>query len=381
MMARGLARVYPYKKGINQKSVKGEKGILVCATLFLGDLMMLAPVIAELKAKAKRENCSVGILCRPELVDVAAIYELDQVIPVRKASFGLLREIGRWLHRGGEIYCFYSWQWIPYLRLACPYAEIRSFKDPKKRWDHLVDYLFSMPDEATFASEIPFRLLAFARSIKTNAIPFDRWKPNGKFCVLHVGARVQTKRIPESLLSFIGDSLIERGYSLVITAGPGEYDEDIVNRCSFKAAKNVSVSWHLGSLALAELPDLLVRSSLVIGMDTGVIHLSKSLGVPTVVIMGPSQAGMYGGDGLYSRSRHVSEVVLLCQDKQTYHGQHLGWVANCYRSKCMFDHQKCLDTAVADLECLFGQEDWAKGDWFNFSLEENAFHHHEGGEI
>jgi len=349
MMARGLARVYPYKKGINQKSVEGERAILICATLFLGDLMMLAPVIAELKAKAKRKNCSVGILCRPELVDVAAIYELDQVIPARKASFGLLREIGRWLHRGGEIYCFYSWQWIPYLRLACPYAEIRSFKDPKKRWDHLVDYLFSMPDEATFASEIPFRLLAFARSIKTNVIPFDRWKPNGKFCVLHVGARVQTKRIPESLLSFIGDSLIERGYSLVITAGPGEYDENIVNRCSFKAAKNVSVSWYLGSLALADLPDLLARSSLVIGMDTGVIHLSKSLGVPTVVIMGPSQIKLYGGDNLYSRSVHLGEKDLSCREKHSYHGVGMPWLDNCYVERCPLGEMACTLNIKSDI--------------------------------
>lgn len=330
------------RKKTPKKTSFANADIVICAPLFLGDMMMLAPIISVLKIEALKRRRRVAMICRSELQSVADIFGLDHVFPVAKPTWKVVGQIEMWKNDEVEIYCVFAPQWIPFLSPYESGVKIISFPDPKGTWDFLIDKKVELRASPIFAPEIPLDLLENRVSISKSEIPFDVWQSEGNYVVVHVGARVATKRFQLSQLEAIINVLSGLGLDIYVTAGPDEYDRLAPEKIEIPDKHKKNVRWNLGDMTLDQLPGLLVKSRLVLGMDTGITHLAKHMGVPTIVFLGPSQSELYGGDNLFSRSRHLSATVLPCQDKKTYHGHRRKWIANCYRRECIFPNQKCL---------------------------------------
>ncbi len=101
--------------------------------------------------------------------------------------------------------------------------------------------------------------------------------PTGvRYAVVLPGAGQRGKVMPTGILAQVCDGLVERRLRAVVAWGPGEREraEEVATRA---AAAEVAPP-----TGLVELARLLGGAAVVVGGDTGPVHLAASLGVPTV---------------------------------------------------------------------------------------------------
>jgi lipopolysaccharide heptosyltransferase I len=118
----------------------------------------------------------------------------------------------------------------------------------------------------------------------------------GRFAVLHPGTsrRGAAKRWPADRWAELARELRSRhGLRVLLTTGRGEESiADEVSRLSGGAAERAPAD-----RSLAQLGALLSRAALVVGADTGPVHMAALLGVPTVAIYGPKDPAVYAPRG------------------------------------------------------------------------------------
>lgn len=112
------------------------------------------------------------------------------------------------------------------------------------------------------------------------------------FILLNPGAGWGAKRWPADRYATTAIHLRAAGYNVVVNAGPGE--EPLANEIHTRSNGAASVF----RSSIAELIALTRRAALVIGGDTGPVHLASALGRPVVGIFGPTDPvrnGPFGG--------------------------------------------------------------------------------------
>ena len=112
--------------------------------------------------------------------------------------------------------------------------------------------------------------------------------------LIHPGAGWGAKRWPADRYGAIVEDLAGRGAIVLINAGPGEEAlAEAVIASTSRSNENVSVI----QSSLAQLVALTRRVSLVIGGDTGPVHLASALGKPVIGIFGPTDPRRNGPFG------------------------------------------------------------------------------------
>lgn len=129
------------------------------------------------------------------------------------------------------------------------------------------------------------------------------------FVLINPGAGWGAKRWPTDRYGVVAERLSGAGYRVVMNVGPGE--ESLANE--IVAASNGVASMLRSSIA--ELIALTRRASLVIGGDTGPVHLASALDRPVVGIFGPTDPARNGPFGGQFR-------VLRHPDSKRDHARH-----------------------------------------------------------
>jgi lipopolysaccharide heptosyltransferase I len=125
---------------------------------------------------------------------------------------------------------------------------------------------------------------------------------SGPLALLQPGAGWPTKRWPVEHFAAIGDRLEENsGFQVVALWGPGEEElaEGIVSHMNRPARVAPPTS-------LKEMIELIRSSSLMVGGDTGPMHIASALGIPVVAVYGasdPVRNGPCGGPNLVLHSQ------------------------------------------------------------------------------
>ena len=118
--------------------------------------------------------------------------------------------------------------------------------------------------------------------------------PEKKLAVLNPGAGWRSKRWSPKNFGVVSDALQkEFSMQVILNGGPGE---ESLTRQVQAACRNSDPLAYIGNLK--GLIALLRRSRLMVGPDTGPLHLAAALGVPTVGLYGPTapqRNGPYGG--------------------------------------------------------------------------------------
>ncbi len=124
----------------------------------------------------------------------------------------------------------------------------------------------------------------------------DRLTGNGgdRRCLcLHPGAGAPVKLWRSEFFAQVADALAKRyGMQVIITGSTGERSlaEDVAGRMGSKTNPVVIA----GQTSLGELAAIMGRCELVIGVDSGPLHLAVSQGVPTVHLFGPVDHRTFG---------------------------------------------------------------------------------------
>ena len=134
--------------------------------------------------------------------------------------------------------------------------------------------------------------------------------PGGQLVALHPGAGNEPKRWPLCRFRELAHTLLEQtAVRLLTIEGPAEMGvgralaEGLPARRCFLA----------GNLPLGTVGALLRRCVLYIGNDSGVSHLAAALGVPSVVLFGPTDPGHWAPLGRGVRVLRKSVRCLGCE--------------------------------------------------------------------
>ena len=168
--------------------------------------------------------------------------------------------------------------------------------------------------------------------------------PARRYAVLHVGASTPLKRWPADRWHRLAQWLESRGVEAVWSSGRGE--EPIVRECD-PAARWRS---YAGTLSLAQIWRLLADAALLVAPDTGIAHLGRVVGTPTVTLFGPGSAAISGAGSFWKDApfRAVTIEAFPCRDQRVLFKREIEWVRRCGRSITECPHPRCMDAIEID---------------------------------
>ncbi|HVA91762.1 MAG TPA: glycosyltransferase family 9 protein [Chloroflexota bacterium] len=127
--------------------------------------------------------------------------------------------------------------------------------------------------------------------------------------VLQPGAGSPLKAWPPDRLAAVGAALVRDLGARVVVSGSAAEHRLAQLVCDGLPAGALNLA---GALRWTELEALLTRASLVVGLDSGPLHLAVATGTPSVALFGPADPDQFGPWG--SRSRHrVVTAALPCR--------------------------------------------------------------------
>ena len=145
--------------------------------------------------------------------------------------------------------------------------------------------------------------------------------------VLHVGASTPLKRWPPERWRALGRWLAARDVPVVWSAGPGE--AAIIDAIAPPRA-DARVD---GTLSLAQMWHVLAGARLLVCPDTGIAHLGRIVGVPTVTLFGPGSAVICGPGDFFADvpGRTVAVDPFPCRDQAIQFFRDVPWARRCER--------------------------------------------------
>ena len=341
-----LARALAHSLG-PRRAPGAPATILVAHRLLLGDTLMLAPLFAALR----RQHPAADIVttCAPALVPLFAgrpygvrALAFDPRQPETLAAlYAEARRLG-----GFDLALVPGDNRHALLARALGSRWIAALAADRPAWKNaLCDELRPWPAVPTALADIFASLAAPAAPGRyapadwpaPPAAPFQR--PAGPYAVLHVGAGSPLRHWAPAHWQALAEHLEACGLQPVWSCGPGETAAlagiDAVGR--YPAFP--------GTLDLAQLWQLLAGARLLVCPDTGVAHLGKVVGVPTVCLFGPGSPALFGAGSFWSEAPFaaVGEARFPCRDQHTLFKRVLPWVERCQRSPRECQRARCME--------------------------------------
>jgi ADP-heptose:LPS heptosyltransferase len=104
------------------------------------------------------------------------------------------------------------------------------------------------------------------------------------YVVIHPASLMSTKRWDPQRFAEVGRDLASRGFTIVVTSGPGE------ESVAAQVASGIDRTVILLGLTIPELAELLRGARLYLGNDSGPMHLAAAVGTATVAVWGSSDS-------------------------------------------------------------------------------------------
>jgi len=328
--------------------------ILIAHHLLLGDTLMLTPLVKKLRTRHPQADIAMTV---PRAI--APLYEANpygmRALPFdpRHSAGALFAEApfdvayvpgdnryawlaaamrARWIVAfAGDRPATKSWM----VDRLVPYA-----RQPAA-WGDLVAQLVDGPAPSPFRPSewLPPRCADFAR-------------PDAPYAVLHVGASSPLKQWAPERWRALAKELHRRGIAPVWSAGAGE---TALVEAADPTRRFRSLA---GQLDLAQLWHLLANARVLVAPDTGVAHLGRVVGVPTVALFGPGSALLCGAGDFWRNApyRAVTLDPFPCRDQRVLFKREIAWVRRCGRSVAECPKHLCMPAiAVTAVEGAIGE--------------------------
>lgn len=330
-----------------RKKPENIKKVLICHQLLLGDTIMLAPLFAKLRDEYP--NAEV-FMAGPK-----AYVPLFSTNPwgIKATSFDLRHpHTVKKLSRNGG----YDLALIPgdnrfsWIAQAAGSKWIVGFGGNSSWYKNLfIDEFRSWPSEAMALGDI-FATLVEGPSPK--AYSTDQWKtpphepfeiPPRPFAVFHVGASSPLKLWPPNRWKALAEKLEAMGLRIIFTPGKGE--TSLVDKIDPKS------HYQRLDLDLPQMFKLLREANLVVSPDTGIAHLARIAGVPSVTLFGPGSATACGPGNFWINIpwKSAGEQAFSCRDQHTMFGRDSPNIFHCRRSTQECSKALCMEAISVDM--------------------------------
>lgn len=321
--------------------------ILVVHNLLLGDTLMLAPLFAKLRQQYPQAQIVVTV--KPVFLPLFASmpYGIQAVAfsPRQPETVrALLADTGFDLalvpgdNRYGWLAAALGSRWIrafaedrPGLKTAAVDESV-SYPSSPAAWSDMNGLLVDGPPPTSYA------VADWAAPVAT---PFDL--PQQPYAVLHVGASTPLKHWPAERWQQLADWLAGQGLQPVWSAGPGEGD-------LLAGLARPGQPTFPGTLRLEQVWHLVAHARLLVCPDTGVSHLGKLTGTPTVTLFGPGAADIHGAGDYWKNMpyRAVTVSPFPCRNQHKLFGREINWVQRCGRSTQECQEPRCMQAITID---------------------------------
>ncbi len=157
----------------------------------------------------------------------------------------------------------------------------------------------------------------------------DVHTPARRVVFLH-GTTWATKHWPESMWVSLSRLAHAAGWQVALPWGnPAE-------KARAERIAELSDAQVLDRMALGEVAEVLGKSALVVGVDSGLTHLSAALGTPTLGLYGPTDAALTGCRGVRAVSVQSGLACSPCLDQtcRRYGGAPIAWQGNAVQPPC-----------------------------------------------
>jgi ADP-heptose:LPS heptosyltransferase len=309
----------------------------------LGDMLMTLPAIDRLSET--RPDLRLSGLAGPWGADVWGVKQgIDQVLTVPFPGFT----------RGGRAGNPWQpyiklWQWAQHLQaLRAEYAVIMR---PDHWWGAWLCQLagipnrigYGHPDVRPFLTEVlPWSGQESEHAVLQNARLFSRWYqlPNGllpaemplrypldmlgqqdmdalrdrympiekPYAVIHPGAGTVIKSWPPAYWAAVADRLCST-YGLWVIFTGGKAEQALIAPV-LAAMREKRLAFSLaGQTTLNDLATLYAGAKIVLGPDTGPLHLAAACGTPTVHLYGPADPAIFGPWGSPERHKVLTSDI------------------------------------------------------------------------
>lgn len=308
----------------------GRRGVLLIRPDHLGDLLFLAPALHWLRRQAPDLPLTlmVGPWARPALPALAGAY--DELIEVPFPAFE------RGPRQGVRTRWTLAWR-LGRTLAGRDFAAAVVFR-PDHWWGALMAWLARIPlrvgyDTYETAPYLNRRLAlrhehAVARNLRLvgallgetpvlrpdahpltfPVAPADREAAarllaavGGRrpYVVIHPGAGAAVKWWEPAAWGVVAQGLHAQGATVLVTGGPGE---EPLTAAVVSAAGGAAVDLG-GRTSFGVLAGLLAQADLVLGPDSGPLHLAVAVGTPTIHLFGPADPVLFGPWG--DPARHI----------------------------------------------------------------------------
>lgn len=324
------------------------KRVLVAHNLLLGDTLMLAPLLAKLRAT--HPQAEVTLLAQPAFVPLYASRPWGvRALPFMPRDAATVRELMReepfdlavvagdnrysWLARAMRARHVVAHGGHASLARDWCVDEHRPYRETPASWGDMVADLVDGPEPQPFAR---------GDWTAPPARAFER--PRGRYAVLHVGASTPLKHWPPGRWRELAATLASGGLEVVWSGGPGE--EAIVAAID-PAGRHRS---YAGKLDLPQLWHLLAQASLLVVPDTGVAHLARITWTPCVTIFGPGSSVLAGAGRFWRHApwRGLSAMDFPCRDQTLVFSRDIPWVRRCGRNTDECNQPRCIEALSVD---------------------------------
>jgi ADP-heptose:LPS heptosyltransferase len=305
--------------------------VLIAHDLLLGDTIMLTPLLA--KCRERWPSADIVMTCAPSYRGLYAMspygvrvspYDPRDVHSLKRlraeAPFDLALIPGdnrySWLARGLGARWVVGFSGADARYKDWPIDELRSYPDVPTAWADIAAGLIDGPAPARY------------RTTDWPAPPAAAFEaPVGPYCVIHAGASSALKLWPADRWSEVARRLKSLDLGVVLSAGPGEaHLLDAIDPA--RAFPRFG-----GNLALAQMWHLLERARLLIVPDTGIAHLGRLVGVPTLALFGPGSALLSGAGEFWRDSPFTALTIpdFPCRDQTVTMRRNVRWIRRCER--------------------------------------------------
>ncbi len=324
------------------------KRILIAHHLLLGDTLMLTPLIAKLSQKFPDAEIIMTVpkafaslySSRPfnlqiwpfDPSDLQALkFMLKQsnfdlaIVPGDNRFSWLAAALGsKWIvAHAGDNPNYKNW----------PVDELQLYPSSPHTWGDMVALLIDGTSPKNFS--------------------VDQWKaptfkafdlPNMPYVVLHVGASTSLKLWEPYKWQLLASHLTKQELTVVWSGNAKE--QKIVEAID---PDNQYKSF-AGALDLAQLWHLLANASLLICPDTGIAHLGRIVGVPTITLFGPGSVEICGKGKFWDDSPYqtVSVIDFPCRNQDILFRRKISWVKRCGRSQSECSQPACMKSISVD---------------------------------
>lgn len=286
------------ESGIEDIRPDVARRILVIRPGGMGDMIILLPVIKALRERFP--DAIIDIVCEKRNLDILKIGGLEEsAIAYDSNPLLFLRRLRR--RKYDVVVDTEQFHHFSAVFALISRAPVRiGFKiNPRRNplYTHLVNYALDEPESEQFMKLLePLDIKGAGYNLEGAFSSANIQIPplSGPFAVVHPGGSTIYKLWETGKFIELVKSLHElHGLSVVFVGGRN--DRKVTNRIldGVKQAGCRTVSY-TGKLSIAMTAGVMRQAELFIGSDSGLAHLATGLGLPTVVLFGPSDHLKWG---------------------------------------------------------------------------------------